>query len=204
MDTYNTWEKLSNEKFSQMPITKEEIMNAIRQESQSTITELKKRLKHKISWIIFFMCANFLWMALNTQETELLLILGIFLSYGLLYLIPIGLQYLRMNQRVPFSKDTLSFSKMNYALINDALRVELLVGLVTSPWPVIGGILLSNYYLGHSMQYAFHNPALIIVGLVGLFISAPFIFFAGRKANDIVYGEYIKELRENILKMESL
>ena len=48
------WEKIKTEKFSSSTLKKEEIMKAITKESSLTIFELKKRLKYKMYWAIFF------------------------------------------------------------------------------------------------------------------------------------------------------
>ncbi len=53
MDIYKEWKKLSESKFSSQ-IKREEVMNAIYQESKSTISELKKRLGYKMNWVLFF------------------------------------------------------------------------------------------------------------------------------------------------------
>jgi hypothetical protein len=204
MDLFKTWEQVTDEKLSQPHLSKEQITEAIRQNSHSTIAELKKRLKYKIYWILSGTIIIPLWMLLSARQSELLLILGAFLLQNLLFLIPIGTLYTQMSSGLSASDDALHHMKKTAALINKALRIDAIVGLITIPWSVVGGILLSNYYRGYSISTALHNPTLIIVAVIILIIALPLGYYVASKANAFAYGKYMLQLRENILQMEKI
>jgi hypothetical protein len=204
MDLFKTWEQANEKNVRQSPLSKEEVLNAIRQESHSTIAELQKRLRYKLYWIVGGGIVTSVWMLFNLQHTELLFILGIFQIQGLIFLLPIGSCYYKMGKSISITTNALSYMKTNVALISKALRLELIAGLATVPWSVMGGILLYNYYVGHTIMSALHNPVYFITTIVVLVIAIPIMLYGGKKANDYVYGDYIHRLNKNILHMETL
>jgi hypothetical protein len=202
MDLFKTWEQVNEEKFSHSAPSTKEIMNAIQQDSHSTIAELQKRLRYKLYWITGGGIVTTLWMLFNLQHKELLLILGIFQIQGLIFLLPIWACYYKMRKSISVSANALSHMKANAALINKALQIELFVGLGTVPWSVMGGVLLSNYYAGRTISDALQNPTYVITIVVVLVIAIPLMFYSGQKANNYTYGKYIQKLNENIAHME--
>jgi hypothetical protein len=204
MDLFKTWAKVNEEKFSNPPLTKEEILNAMGQKSHSTIAELQKRLKYKLYWIIGGGIVTTLWMLFNLHHADLLFILAAFQVQGLIFLIPLGACYYKMGTSISASETALHYMKTNATLIDTALRVELIVGLSTVPWSVMGGLLLYNYYAGNSISAALHNPIYMITLVVVLFVAIPVMFYSGKKANNYVYGKYIQQLNDNINYMENL
>jgi hypothetical protein len=204
MDLFKTWEQVNREKFTPSPLPKEEIIYAIGKESHSTIAELQKRLRYKLYWIIGGAIIISIWMLFNLQHNELLLILGIFQIQGLIFLLPIGSCYYKMTKSISITSNALSYMKTNALLISKALRLELVAGLATVPWSVMGGLLLHNYYAGNTISTALHNPAYVITIIVVLVVAIPAMFYGGQKANNYVYGQYIQQLNQNILHMETL
>src|SRR5690349_14432216 len=97
MDLFKTWDKVNERKFTQSTLSKKDIMKAIHSESNSAIVQLKKRLFYKLLWIIVIISTVCIWMLFSIQKTELMLILSFFLLQGLLFLIPIWLQYKKMS-----------------------------------------------------------------------------------------------------------
>ena len=111
MDLHQYWQDLSEKKFSQPQLKKEDIMKAIHQESNSTISTLKKRLKHKLYWIIFFIILFSIGMFMVMDRPELLMLIGGFNFIYILGLLSLGYQYKKMTEGIPYDGSTLNLMK---------------------------------------------------------------------------------------------
>lgn len=130
MDLRKEWQKLQEEKFIQSSIKKEDIMNAIYQESNSTISTLRKRLKAKMNWTLFFLIGFGVFILFNLQNSELVLLLSIFFGAYLLGFVGMWSQYRQMSTDVDFSQPTLDLMKTNDQLMRRALNVERVFGVI--------------------------------------------------------------------------
>ncbi len=204
MDLHKAWQELQAEKFNQQNIDKDMILNAIKQESSSTMHQLRKRLGAKLGWITFFTVGITLWMLFSLQRPELLLILGVFLFYyggGLLFT---GYQYRQLGQHLDLSNDTLSTIKTHERIIKKSLRFEEVFGLIFFPIAVIGGMLISWHYKGVGLEEIMQDPKRLRVMIIAILVICPLGIIASFKMNKHAFGGLLTQLRENIRRMQEL
>ena len=204
MDLLKEWQQLHQEKFNYSPIEKEQIMKAIYQESNSTISTLKKRLAGKLYWIIFFLIAGGIWMLFSLDQPELLMIQGGFMAAYLLGLIVMGLEYRKMDTNLDFTDQTLPLMKKQNQLIKRALGFEKIWGIISFPLAIIGGLLIGNHYAGKTLVEFFQDPNRLVLTLGLIVVLVPLMYFLSNKLNKIAYGNLIDNLQNNIRRMEDL
>lgn len=130
-DIAQAWQKMAEKKFSNSFINKQEIMNAIKMESHSSIAELKKRLKYKLYWSAGFTLAFLatLLFFLNNKDMVLLLGIGVaayFIGFVLMYF-----KYRKIEDGILESGDILDSMKYNARLIKSVLSLEKTWGLLS-------------------------------------------------------------------------
>ena len=204
MDLLKEWQQLHQEKFNYSPIEKEKIMKAIYQESNSTISTLKKRLKAKLYWILFFLIAGSIWMLSSLDQPELLMVQGVFMAVYLLGLIVMGLEYRKMEDDFDFTDQTLSIMKKQDQAIKRALNFENTWGIIAFPLAVLGGLLLGHVSGGKTLIDFFQDPKSLGLALVLIIILVPIMYFLSKKMNKSVYGDLMEQLQNNIRRMEDL
>lgn len=203
MDIYKEWKKLSESKFSNQ-IKREEVMNAIYQESKSTISELKKRLGYKMNWVLFFALICTAGMIWTINKPQALLIFGV---ANIIYIASFfGLRFFhkRMDHQLKEDKSLLASLKLNENLLKSSLRLETNVTLISFPIILIGMILLKDVYNGLTILEAISGVNTLIVMVIVLAIGFPFVHFTGAKMNKIAFGAYLNNLRKNINQLEFL
>ncbi len=204
MDLLKEWQQLHQEKFNYSPIEKEQIMKAIYQESNSTISTLKKRLAGKLYWIIFFLIAGGIWMLFSLDQPELLMIQGGFMAAYLLGLIIMGLEYRKMDTNLDFTDQTLPLMKKQDQLIRSTLNFEKIWGVIAFPLAVLGGLLLGHVGRGRTLAEFFQDPKSLGLALVLIIVLVPLMYFLSNKLNKIAYGDLMDKLQNNIRRMEDL
>jgi len=201
MDLLKEWQQMHQEKFNYSPIEKEKIMKAIYQESNSTIATLKKRLKAKLYWILFFLIAGSIWMLFSLNQPELLMVQGVFIAVYLLGLIGMGLEYRKMNNNLDFTDQTLPLMKKQNQLIQRALGFEKIWGIVFFPLAVIGGLLIGHLYKGRTLAEFFQDPKSLGLALVLIIVFVPIMYFLTNKMNQSLHlNDYIN-IHSSILKI---
>jgi len=204
MDLLKEWQQLHQEKFNYSPIKKEQIMKAIYQESQSTITTLKKRLAHKLYWIIFFLTVGAIWMTFSLDNPELLMIQGFFMIVYLLGLIVMGLAYRKMDGNFDFTDQTLPLLKKQEQALGKALNFEKIWGIFTFPLGILGGLLISHVIKGKTLVEFFQDSKSLGLALILIIVLVPIMYFITGKMNKSVYGNLMEQLQNNIRRMEDL
>jgi hypothetical protein len=202
LNLLNDWQKLSEKKFITNTTKKQDIMKAINTESVSAISKLKKRMKAKINWIIFFIISFSIWMMFSINRPELLVVLGI---TNLIYIISFFMMwssYKKMDSELDLNKSTLEVLKKNASLLNNALSYERLFGLFTFPLALIFGVLISNLYNGHTISETFDNQKLMMSLMILIVIVVPFMYLLSEKMNKIAFGKLKEKLEKNIIKLE--
>jgi len=202
LDLFKDWQKLASEKFSSNNIQKQEIMDAIHKDSNSTISTLKKGLKVKIMWVVLFITLFSVWMLFSLNRPELLLIVGaINVSYTIALILLIT-QYKKMDSGIDPSDNTLSSMKKNLKLISNALKLEQTWGLFTLPSAIIVGILVSRHYNGYTIMETFSDPSYLSKIIILMLIITPIAFIMTNKMNKSAFGKHLDKLKENITRME--
>jgi len=202
IDLFKDWQKIAQDKFSSSKIKKQEIMDAIHNESNSTIFTLKKGLKTKIKWIIFFIILFTTWMLCSLNRPELLMIIG-FLNIS--YIISLFLmvkQYKKMDSDLDYTGNTLGTMKKNLKLISTALQLERIWGFFNMPIAIIIGILISRHYKGFSILDTFSDPYYLTKIIVIMIIMLPLSLILTNKMNKSAFGKHTEKLKENIIRLE--
>ncbi len=204
LDLNKAWKKINEEKFLSSTIKKEEIMNAISKESSLTISGLKKGLKYKLYWTIFFVSVFAGGMLWNLNNPELL---GLFSVFFILYAFGIsGLysEYKKMDGHIDVSKDTLSEMKKHREIMKRALRNEERWGYIAFPIIIIAMLLLPK--LMDKVPIIDIVSDLKFMGiLIGCLIGLTTLgMWLTKKMNKSAYGCFIEDLEDSIKKMEEL
>ncbi len=204
MDLNKAWNKIQEEKFTSSTINKSEIMKAIQQESSSTMAELKKRLKYKINWVIFFLifAVAAFFFSLNVPAT--LPLWGTIIAYYLIGLIGMNRQYDSMNTQINPDLPTLDTMKNQAFRLKKVLQVEKVSSLFGMPIVLVCGGLLPGLYTGKSWGMVLANQQILIVIIVGLVVLVPLMWLLGNRLNKIAYGKHLNELEQNIRLLEQL
>ena len=202
LDLFKDWQKLASEKFSSNNIQKQEIMDAIHKDSNSTISTLKKSLKIKIMWVTAFITLFSTWMLFSLDRPELLLIVGAMNASYFIALLLLVSQYKKMDSGLDITSNTLATMKKNLNLISNALKIEHTWGLFTLPSALIVGILVSRHYNGYTIMETFSDPSYLLKIIIMMVIILPLAFITTNKMNKSAFGKYIDKLKENITRME--
>ena len=202
LDLFKDWQKLASEKFSSNNIQKQEIMDAIHKDSNSTISTLKKSLKIKIMWVTAFITLFSTWMLFSLDRPELLLIVGAMNASYFIALLLLVSQYKKMDSGLDITSNTLATMKKNLNLISNALKIEHTWGLFTLPSALIVGILVSRHYNGYTIMETFSDPSYLLKIIIMMVIILPIAFITTNKMNKSAFGKYIDKLKENITRME--
>jgi hypothetical protein len=204
MDLRKEWQQLHQEKFNYSPIKKEAIMQAIYQESNSTIAQLKKRLNGKMLWVIFFISVFLIWMLFSLDQPELLMLIGTFIAIYAVGLLGIWNHYRKIDQGIDYANQPLEVMKKQNRLIKNALNFEHIWSLIAFPLAPIGGLLISHLHNGKSLATAFSDPKFLAISLVCIAIIVPFMHWSSNKMNKKAFGALMEKLQNNIRRMEDL
>lgn len=204
MNLFKTWQDATEDRTEYFISSKEEIMEAIKSKSSSTIGQIKNRMKIKLGWIVLFLSLILIWTLLDHSNIEILYIqafLFVVFGLGIISLYPI---YKRMDKNIATGENTLSVMKSNLNLIRKALRRETIWGLVFIPVSAVVGYTLGQLYDGSTIAEVFSDSEGLVILLVISLIMIPLANIGAYKANQKSFGAFISELDENIVKMESL
>ena len=204
MDLRKEWQKLHQDKFHYSPINKEQIMKAIYQESTTTIAILKKRLKGKLYWIIFFISVGLLWMSFSLDNTELLKLQAFFVLNYIIGLIFVGWQYRKIDADINIADQTLSLMKKQNKAVTQALKLENLWGVEAFPLFIIGGLLLGDIYEGKKIIDIFQDSSFLLLALGCILFLTPIMYALTKKMNEKVFGTELENLQNNIRRLEDL
>jgi len=191
------WKKMAEEKFSTNKINKQEIMDAIKSNSNSTIQVLKKRLKTKmlqsIIPLLFIGLAVFLgvWSGPLAFWIPLVLTGIMFLSIALLYN-----KYRQMDDGIIESKSVLENLKHNAGTIRSMLYTERI-------WSIIIGAAIFIYLVFSNDSYGTTTTSFIIYTIITAIIIIALTFW-NEAENKKKFGVKLKEMEDNIIRLETL
>lgn len=204
MDLYKEWDSLNQTKFNNNPINKPEIMEALNQQSHSNLSELKKRLKYKIYWILLFTTIQVIWMLCSLKHTELLMILSFGLVTHLILLTITVVNYKKLQINTIQTADVTSAIQTNYTIIKNTLRLEQTWGLFGMPVSIITSSLIVNFYFGHTISDFFNNKIQLLSIIISLVVLVPLASIAASRMNKKAFGEHLHQLQKNIIQLETL
>lgn len=203
MDINKQWQELEQAKFSNSHTNKEDIMNAIKKESVSTIAELKKRLKVKIMWIVFFI-ALFIGIAcFNMQNIGVVTIMACATLCYAGGFIALYQEYKKMGTAKLFDTTALQSMQFNLDLIKSALKKEYIFGLITFPFAVLAGLMMSDLFKGLTLAESFDKMVTYQSVGTGIVIMIVVGYIAYRM-NKVAFGKQINKLEEQISQLNSI
>jgi len=203
-DIARAWQKLADEKFSTSQINKQEIMNAIKLESHSSITELKKRVKYKLYWSAGFILLFATTLMFRLGNNDLVLLLGIGTAAYIAGFIPMYLKYRQIDNDAPESGEILESMKYNVRMVKSVLKLEKTWGLIIFTPAILMGILGGRVIDGWTLAACFQDPKILLTALIAIIIFTPLLIWVSDKMNKYAFGDYLKKLENNIIKMETL
>ena len=203
MDINKHWRDLEEAKFSKSQLNTEIIMKAIHNESKSTITLLKKRLRAKINWILFFIAAFIVFAIFQRENTS---VVAIMMAATGVYVIGLALlwqEYAKMGVNSNFESSALDIMKENLTRIKAAIRKETIWGSIIMPLAIVIGILLSGLMRGKDLSEAAQN-IMSLPMIVTILVLAVAVMYGAKKANDYAFGNEIKQLEKQVADLERL
>ena len=203
-DIARAWQKLADEKFSNSEINKDEIMRAIKMESHSSITELKKRLKYKLFWAAGFALAFAIGLLFSLGNKDMILLLGFGTTAYVLGFIPMYIKYKQIEDDIKESENILKAIKENVKLIKSVLRLENIWGIIIFTPAILMGIFGGRVLEGWTLSDCLQDTKTLIISLAAILIFTPLLIWGSHKMNKMAFGEYLKKLEENIIRMETL
>jgi len=204
IDLMNTWKALSEEKFINHQIQKEDIMKTIKSESHSDISLLKKRLKHKLYYCVGFIILFIVLSIKNIENRDLSLLFGIFGLAYILGFIPMFLKYRQVENGLNENVSILNSMKQNLKMIQSVLKLEMTWGLIIFIPAVIGGVLLGKLESGMTLIECFSDSKTLLMMIIMSAILVPIMIWLSMAANKKVYGSLIENLKSNIVRLERI
>jgi len=198
------WKKMAEEKFTNSKIEKQNIMDAIKLKSNDDIIQLKKRLGYKILWCLGFIIAFVIMLLFNMDKPDFLKVMSLFTLMYILAGISMYLKYRKMDFGIKENSNILDAMKYNLQSVKSALNIERIWGIFALPLAVPFGLLISKTSKGYSLQECFTDTRLITVALILIVVMVPILMIVTQKMNDHAYGKLIKNMEENIIRMETL
>ena len=196
------WKELEEKKFKNQQ-NKTEVMNTIKMDSSSTITQLKKDLKKKIYWALGITIAIVIFLIAQRSNPEMLKLLGFGTAVYIIGTVAMYVAYLKIDDSVN-DKDILSNLKASQKQIQRVLRIELIWGMFTFIPAIVVGMLIGKVRKGYTIAESFSDPSFLKSMIIAVIILVPIMYFLTDKMNKIAYAKNLKKLDENITKMETL
>lgn len=197
MDINKQWQNLEDCKFSNIQIHENMIIQAIKQDSKSTISLLKARLRHKINWIVFFLILFSGMIMYHHNNMAIVSIMVFFIAVYFAFFFLLYKEYKKMGVSETFDLSATQCLSDNIFSIKSAIRKETLMGTITIPTIAIGGLLLSYLLEGQSLEFAIEN-SFTIRKLLFASISVLGGFLFAFYDNKDVLGTHIKALEKQL------
>jgi len=204
-DLAKDWQQMIEKKFNHSNIEKENIMNAITQESKSNISELKKRLKYKLYWTVFFIIlfsGGFI--ASLNYNNELAMLVGFIVIAYVLGFASMFAKYRNIKENNIEGMSLLESLKSNFKAIKSVLNYEKIWGVAVFAPIIIVTILGGKVIKGLTIAESLNDPKTLLLAVAAITIIVPLMLWLGQKMNNFAYGELLKKMEENIVKMETL
>jgi len=203
-DIAKAWQKMAAEKFSHSTIKKEDIMTAIKKESNSSIAQLKKGLKHKLYYAAGITLGLILALLFSLSNPDLTILFSIAVAVYLIGFVMMYLKYREIEDGIMESEDILDSMKSNSKLINSVLKREKIWGLMTFVPALIMGILFGEISDGSTIVACFQDSRVLMKMIIVVVLFTPLMFWTTGKMNKKAYGADLKTLEDNIVRMETL
>lgn len=202
IDLQNAWTSLKEQKFEDQNLDKNQIMDAIKSKSKLNISSLKKSLKLKADCCFSFVFLFIIIALLNfdyDRSVDTNLDSYFHLLFAFIYAVGTFILYRRYNKmdsRINSESNLLSSLKTNKEVIKSALLVERI-------WGILAMLLVYIFYF---TQWTFEaSSPTVLMKKIGLFFTITvIIMFLAEWANKRKFGSKIKELEEDIIRLELL
>jgi hypothetical protein len=204
MDLYKEWDTLNRTKFNNPTLNKQEIMEAINQQSHLTLAELQKKLRIKINFALCLTAIQAIWMLFSLTKPDLLIIISVPLLLSIIGLIATVSYYKKLKINNLVVADVTSTIKTNITITKSILRFETMTSLFGLPISVLTGTLAANFYMGHTLVEFSHNQIQLLTTIICLVVLVPLGLIFAAKMNEKAFGEHLQQLQENVRELEVL
>ena len=203
-DINMAWQKMVDEKFSNSEINKNDIMNAIKMDSKTNISQLKKRLKYKLFWSGGFIIAFGTALLFTLGNADMAMLLGFGTTAYVIGFIPMYIKYKQIDEDINGSENILKSIKENVKLIKSVLRLESIWGMIIFTPAILMGILGGRVLEGWTLLECLQDTKTLIISIISILVFTPLLIWSSNKMNKIAFGTYLRKLEESIVKMETL
>jgi len=198
LDLQQAWKKMSEEKFSNNKLNKQEIMTAIHQESKSKIANLKKGLRYKIGCAIGFIFFFILLTFLNSGDLPDMIFTA---TLSIAYLICAYFMrktYKKITAEPENQGNVLDELKRNLSAVKATLKVEKIWGIFTF-------LFIIAYTIGSRiLKKPMDSPTTLAVIVIGFILFCALLYALADKMNDKRFGSLIQKLETDIIRLETL
>ncbi|MDG2448437.1 MAG: hypothetical protein P8M34_02325 [Saprospiraceae bacterium] len=200
-DIMVAWKKMSEQKFSHSKIKKEEIMDAITNESNHAIGRLKNTILMKVYWCLFFIALLTIALVLTWGKLITSYALGTGIFIYMIGLFPMLYKYFDLKEEGPVFDSILMSMKHEHKMIRSALRMETIWGMFFLPVCLILGFISGLDSTGEFVC-RISEPKILFLLITILCVGTPLLYLLTEKMNKKAYGAEMKKLESNIAKME--
>lgn len=200
VDIQNAWQQLAKQKFSNSQIKKQEIMNAIHQESHSSIATLKRRLAGRVK--VFLFGALMTGVMFFIFDPSMQYIMGVATLFQLILAALLHMNYRKMDAGLHSSSNVLEAMKNNLRLIKLSINMERINNLLMFPAFALVfwiGVQIENEAVLNLLQVENLQKLAIAVA-----VAFPLMMLYGEIYYRLWFGQHPKRLEENIIRMETL
>lgn len=195
------WKKMAEQKFSNASINKQDIMNAIFNESNLAIGTLKRRMKNRITLLLTSIPLFFVVLLVPNINWKPFLIVAI-LGQIILSL-PLIIKYVTMDDSMDTSMNMLKAMQKNLTAIKFVMNYERLSLLLLVP--IAAFIIWFVTFIGQGdyIKELMQRPdfyKFLLMFLIGL----PLLYLYQEYLLHSTYGDDVKKLEKNITKMKLL
>lgn len=202
VDIQNAWQQLAKQKFSNSQIKKQEIMNAIHQESHSSIATLKRRLAGRVK--VFLFGALMTGAMFFIFDPSMQYIMGVATLFQLILAALLYMNYRKMDAGLHhLSSNVLEAMKNNLRLIKLSINMERINNLLMFPAFALVfwiGVQIENEAVLNLIEISKTDTVVVIV----MVVTFPLIMLYGEIYYRLWFGQHPKRLEENIIRMETL
>lgn len=195
------WGELSGQSDKFAELTPEEIQENVRSKSSGLMEKLRKNVRKKFYFCLFFMLAFGIGVPfvfpLASQILLLILWAGYLIGSVLLYQ-----EYKALRSEVDMAQDIHQGLLAYYHRIKRVLHYEELIALTLYPVSASGGFFLGIKLVDKEAQIM-NNPADWVVLIVMLIVFTLAGNWLAKWMNRKAFGKYLRQLKENIEELES-
>ncbi len=201
MNLQDTWNELQQSAFSVHVVEEDGLESLIHAKSISPLAKLRRQVSIKMGFIVFFILLFLGVMPFIQQSIVQILLLVLTLVYviGLVLLMQ---ERKELQGEMPRDSSLLNALKHYEKRISSILHYEELIGLFLYPVSATLGFLWA-FTQEKGIEELFQNTWAWMTLVISLVILTPLCHWLARWMNQIAFGKYLQQVRDNIAELES-